>query len=251
MACTLTHLQRAERPFLDHDLLHIETLTMQSVSYLTVLFTLGGLLAHAPGVHAQTEPKGFYASVYAQASRLGSTRFDEFGNAGFGTGLEASFKTGMGLGGDLGYRYGNGWAAEIEWNWRRHDPSTLRRASTTLASEGDFASNIIFVNALRRFIGQRGGWTPYLGAGIGWVQEIDLDLNTGATDRAWSRQGRFGVQLIGGAEIPLSASWRLTADVRLLRVGGVELPAEEGATGRLAQPRYNPVSAQVGLRRVF
>jgi opacity protein-like surface antigen len=224
---------------------------MKSISSLVALLTLGGLLAPATAVQAQSEPKGFYASIYAQASRLGSTTFDEFGNAGFGSGLEASFKTGMGLGGDLGYRYGNGWAAEFEWNWRRHDLNSLRRANTTLASDGDFASNIIFVNVLRRFIGQRGGWTPYVGGGIGWVQEIDMDLNTGASERAWSRQGRFGVQLIGGAEVPLSQSWRLTADVRVLRVGGVELPAEEGVTGRLAQPRYNPVSVQVGLRRVF
>jgi opacity protein-like surface antigen len=200
---------------------------------------------------AQTETPGFYGSVYAQASHLGSTTFDEIGNAGLGSGLRANFDAGVGLGGDIGYRYGNGWAAEFEWNWRRHDLNSLRRANTTLASDGDFASNIIFVNVLRRFIGQRGGWTPYVGGGIGWVQEIDMDLNTGASERAWSRQGRFGVQLIGGAEVPLSQSWRLTADVRVLRVGGVELPAEEGVTGRLAQPRYNPVSVQVGLRRVF
>jgi opacity protein-like surface antigen len=224
---------------------------MKSASSLVALLTLGGLLASATAAQAQSEPKGFYASIYTQASRLGSTTFDEFGSAGFGSGLEARFKTGMGLGGDIGYRYGNGWATEFEWNWRRHDLSSLRRATTTLATDGDFASNIIFVNALRRFIGQRGGWTPYVGAGIGWVQEIDMDLNSGAAERAWSRQGRFGVQLIGGAEVPLSQSWRLTADVRLLRVGGVELPAEEGVTGRLAQPRYNPVSVQVGLRRVF
>jgi opacity protein-like surface antigen len=237
---------------LDGPLVHpLWILIMKSASSLVALLTLGGLLACATAVQAQSEPKGFYASVYTQASRLGSTTFDEFGSAGLGSGLEARFKTGLGLGGDIGYRYGNGWATELEWNWRRHDLSSLRRAGTMLATDGDFASNIIFVNALRRFIGQRGGWTPYVGAGIGWVQEIDMDLNSGAAERAWSRQGRFGVQLIGGAEVPLSQSWRLTADVRLLRVGGVELPAEEGVTGRLAQPRYNPVSVQVGLRRVF
>lgn len=90
---------------------------MKSASSLVALLTLGGLLASATAVQAQSEPKGFYASIYTQASRLGSTTFDEFGSAGFGSGLEARFKTGMGLGGDIGYRYGNGWATEFEWNW--------------------------------------------------------------------------------------------------------------------------------------
>jgi hypothetical protein len=55
---------------------------------------------------AQTEPRGFYATVYAQASNLGSTTFDELGNAGLGSGLKASFGSGLGLGGDIGFRYG-------------------------------------------------------------------------------------------------------------------------------------------------
>lgn len=200
---------------------------------------------------AQTEPRGFYATVYAQTSNLGSTTFNEIGNAGLGSGLKASFGTGLGLGGDIGFRYGNGWASELEWNWRRHDLKSLNRGATTLASSGDFASNIIFVNGLRRFIGPTGSWTPYVGAGLGWVQEIDFDIPSGGTERAWSKSGKAAVQLIGGTEIPLGDTWRLTADVRVLRIGNVELPAEEGVTGRLAQPRYNPVSVQVGLRRLF
>ena len=52
-------------------------------------------------------------------------------------------------------------------------------------------------------------------------------------------------------EIALSDNWHLTADLRYLRLGSVELPAEEGATGRLAKPDYRPLSFQIGLRRNF
>ncbi len=224
---------------------------MKSLHALVSTALLGTLAATATPLLAQTETRGFYATVYAQASRLGATSFDEIGNAGFGTGVRAGFSGGLGLGGDIGYRYGNCWAAELEWNWRRHDLKRLQRGAATLVTDGDFASNILFVNGLRRFVGTGRGWTPYAGAGIGWVQEIDFDLNSGGTERAWSKQGQLGVQLIGGVEIPLGKAWQLTTDVRLLRVGGVELPAEEGVSGRLAQPRYNPVSVQLGLRRSF
>jgi opacity protein-like surface antigen len=217
--------------------------------YRTVL--LGCIAATTLPALAVTEPRGYYATIYAQASRLGSTSFDEIGSAGFGSGLTAKFDMGLGFGGDIGFRYGNGWAAEVEWNYRRHDLKSLSRAGTTLVTDGDFASNILFVNGLRRFPSASGGWTPYVGAGVGWVQEIDFDLNSGGTERAWSKQGKIGFQLIAGAEIPMSKDWRLTADVRMLRLGSVELPAEEGVTGRLSKPDYNPVSVQLGLRRMF
>lgn len=221
----------------------------RSVTFICRTALLGCIAATTLPTLASAEPKGFYASIYAQASRLGSTSFAEIGSAGFGSGLNASFDAGLGFGGDIGYRYGNGWAAEVEWNYRRHDLKTLQRAGTTLVTDGDFASNIFFINGLRRFPSASGGWTPYVGAGVGWVQEIDFDLNSAGTNRAWAKQGKLGLQLIGGAEIPISKDWRLTADVRVLRLGSIEMPAEKGVTGRLSKPDYNPVSVQIGLRR--
>lgn len=216
-------------------------------SFLASFLTIGMVGTSS----AQTEPRGFYGTLYLQASQLGSTSFNEVGNAGLGAGLNASFGAGRGLGGDIGFRYGNGWASELEFNYRRHDLQSVQRGGSTLASSGDFASATLFVNGIRRFTGQAGGWTPYVGAGLGWVQEIDFDIPSGGQNRAWSKSGQTAVQLIGGTEIPLGESWRLTADVRMWRAGRVELPAEEGVTGRLIAPRYNPVSVQVGLRRVF
>jgi len=213
---------------------------------------LSSLLSVMPfSTQAQTESRGLYATIYAQSTRLGSTMFDEIGNAGLGSGVKASFGAGLGLGGDIGFRYGNGWAAELEWNWRRHELASLRRAGTAVAgvTEGDFASNIIFVNGLRRFTLASERVVPYVGVGLGWVQEIDI--RAGSKDRAWSDGGKYALQVIGGAEIPIGNLWKLTTDVRMLRVGRVDLPAEEGVTGRLSQPRYNPVSVQLGLRRGF
>ncbi len=219
--------------------------TLASICQAAVMACLATSFA-LPAI-AATEPRGFYASIYAQASRLSSTSFDESSGV-LGPGLRANFDTGFGFGGDIGFRYGNGWATEVEWNYRRHN---LKSLSGAVVNDGDFASNIFFVNGLRRFPGAVGKWTPYIGAGVGWVQEIDFDLNSVGADRAWSKQGKIGLQLIGGAEIPLNKDWSLAADIRMLRLGRVELPAEEGVMGRLSKPSYNPVSVQIGLRRIF
>ena len=129
------------------------------MKYLTTICRtsmLGCIAATTLPTLAATEPRGYYATIYAQASRLGSTSFDENGNGGLGAGLTAKFDMGFGFGGDIGFRYGNGWAAEVEWNYRRHDLKSLS-GSTTTVNDGDFASNIFFINGLRRFPSASGG----------------------------------------------------------------------------------------------
>jgi opacity protein-like surface antigen len=202
---------------------------------------------------AQVEPKGFYGTLYGQYSRIGSSTFSESGALGAGSGLHAEFGAGFGWGGDFGWRYGNGWAAEIEWNYRSHSLDTLRAGNTTLARDGDFASNIFLINGLRRFP-SGGAWTPYLGAGIGWVEEIDIDIkpSSGGATRGYSKGSEFAYQLIAGVEYALSPQWRLTADTRWLRVGSVRLDNEVANAGGTVGPlTYNPFSVQVGVRYSF
>jgi outer membrane autotransporter protein len=202
---------------------------------------------------AQVEPKGLYITLYGQYSRIGSSSLSESGPLGAGNGLRAEFGSGAGLGADIGWRYGNGWAAEVEWNYRSHSLDALRQGGTTLARNGDFASNILLINGLRRFP-ISGAWTPYLGAGLGWVQEIDFDVTPsgGGAPRSYSADGRFAFQLMAGVEYALTPQWRLTADTRWLRAGSVQLENEAGNRGGQAGPLdYNPLSVQVGLRYSF
>jgi outer membrane autotransporter protein len=202
---------------------------------------------------AQVEAKGFYITLYGQYSQIGSSTFTESGALGAGSDLRAEFGSGLGLGGDIGYRYGNGWAAEVEWNYRSHSLDSLRQGGVTLARNGDFASNILLINGLRRFA-SASPWTPYLGAGIGWVQEIDIDIkpDTGGTERGYSAGNKAAFQLIAGVEYSLTPNWRLTADARWLRVGSIEMDNETGNSGGSVKSlNYNPFSVQVGLRYSF
>jgi outer membrane protein len=202
---------------------------------------------------AQTEPKGFYVTLYGQYSQIGSSTFTESGAQGAGSGLSADFGSGLGLGGDFGYRYGNGWAVEVEWNYRSHSLDSLSQGGVTLARDGDFASNILLINGLRRFASAN-PWTPYLGAGIGWVQEIDIDIkpDSGGAERGYSTGGKAAIQLIAGVEYALTPNWRLTADARWLRVGSVQMDNEYGNSGGSVKSlTYNPLSVQIGLRYSF
>lgn len=196
---------------------------------------------------AQTRDSGWYGTLYASTSRLGST---DLTASSIGSGLKAGFDGGFGFGGALGWRYGNGWATEVEWDYRRHNVGSLRDASgASIGSDGDYASNILFVNGIYR-LPARGGWTPLFGAGLGWLQEIDFDLEGGSVSQSYSRRGETGIQLIAGLERELQGGWSLAGSLRWLRVGGVTLGAEGGA-GSIAGARYNPLSLHLGVTRRF
>lgn len=202
---------------------------------------------------AQADPKGFYGTLYGQHSRIGASTAAESGTQGAGTGLRAEFGGGVGFGGDFGWRYGNGWAAEVEWNYRRHSLDALKKGAATVARDGDFASNTLLVNGVRHFA-KTGAWTPYLGAGIGWVQEIDIDLTpaAGGAERGYSSGRKVAFQLIAGAEYALTDRWSLAGDARWLRVGSVSLDNEQGNPGGSMGPlNYKPLSVQLGLRYRF
>lgn len=202
---------------------------------------------------AQTHSQGLYLSLYGQLSWIGSSNFTESGPQGAGSGLSADFNTGFGFGGDIGWRFGNGWAAELEWNYRSHSLDSLKQSGVERARDGDFASNILLLNGLRRF-STGGPWTPYLGAGIGWVEEIDIDFkpSNGGPSRSYSENNKFAFQLIAGVEYAITPQLRLTTDARWLRVGSVRMDNESGNPGgNVGSLDYNPISLQFGIRYAF
>lgn len=208
---------------------------------------LAGALLLPLAATAQAPDRGWYVSLYASHSRLSSTDLSE---SSIGSGLKARFDGGYGIGGALGWRYGNGWAAELEWDYRRHNVASLRDAAgATLGRDGDYASNILFVNGIYR-LPARGGWTPLVGAGLGWLQEIDFDLEGGSVAQSYSRRGETGVQFIAGLERDLGGGWAAAGQIRWLRVGSVRLGAE-GAVGSIDGARYDPLSLHLGVTRRF
>lgn len=191
---------------------------------------------------------GFYANLYAGPSFLSSTNLTETRSAGGNVSGNASFDTGFGFGGAVGYRYGNGWAAELAWDYRSQG---LKRVGGTTA-DGDFASNTFFVNGYYRFA-KWGIVRPFVGAGVGWTEEIDIDINRNGRSLSYSRSGAVAVQGILGGEIDLSAKWSLVGDIRAMGVSSGSFSSENGnAGGTLSGDlEYRPVSLNIGLSYRF
>lgn len=215
-------------------------------SAFAVLTAMAVLLSPS-SVLAQETP-GSYASLYVGSSNLSSTTVTESRLLGPVLSGKASFGSGLGAGGAIGYRYGNGLAAELAWDYRRHD---LKRVGAAVVG-GDFASNTFFLNGYYRFP-KTGSLRPFVGAGIGWNQEIDIDIERGGLGLSYSRSGSVAFQAIVGGEIELTDKWSLVADLRWMRINAGAFKPENAAAGGLLlnKPKYQPAAFHLGVSYRF
>jgi opacity protein-like surface antigen len=194
---------------------------------------------------AQDEP-GFYASVYGGPSAMASTSFSESRAMGTALGGKVAFGRGIGFGGAVGQRYGNGWAAELAWDERGN---FLKRVGG-VAVDGNVFSTVVFLNGYYRFPAW-GTVRPFVGAGLGYVIVLDIDIDRDGTEQEYSRKGGVAVQAIAGGEYSLSSNWSLSGDVRWSRMGSGTFKATSAGTTLSGKPKYQPTSFNLGFTYHF
>lgn len=196
-------------------------------------------------VAAQDEP-GFYASVYGGTSAMASTRFSESRATGSTVGGKVDFGRGIGFGAAVGKRFGNGWAAELALDERGN---YLKRIGG-VAVDGNAFSEVVFLNGYYRFP-TRGKVRPFIGAGLGYVTVLDIDVERNGTEQEYSRKGGLAVQAIAGGEYSLTPHWSLSGDVRWSRMGSGTFKAATGGTALIGKPKFQPVSLNLGASYRF
>lgn len=188
----------------------------------------------------------YYIKPHLGISIVQDNDFDQAGVAAAGAGGDGSYDNGFATGLAFGYRYGNGWSAELDWEYRRNDNDGVAFADGTRFDDGDIASNIFYLNGYYTFEEGFGRLRPYVGAGLGWVQEIDLDLESGGVETSYSGDGDIAWQLMVGAEADIADNWRMQGELRYGRVAGVDLDAESGA-GRIRDLDYDTWTIGLGV----
>lgn len=193
------------------------------------------------------------SSLAADASRYylkpytGLSYMNDVSNHGDTTPIEIELEQGMVLGAAFGYRYNTKIAVELAWEYRSNDSESTVGASTYPA--GNYASNIFYLNTIY-FFDSFGTFTPYAGAGVGWVQEIDIDLESAGIENSFSNSGTFTYQGFAGVEYKFSSAW--SAHTELRHAGGKsgDLKNEQTAD-LLGDFNYKPFTWQVGVKYSF
>ncbi len=209
--------------------------------YISALFIVGISTANAQTT--ESDLNGWYASLYGTVSALPSSNLTETVQNASTLNGEAKFDTGKGFGGAVGKNFAKGrYALELAWDYQS---AGLKSVGVTKV-DGDYATNLFWVNGYRRFPNES-RWTPYVGAGLGYVQEIDIDINRAGKESEYSRKGGLAAQAIIGVKRQVTTKWSIMADAKYMYID--KSPNRSSTIGNnLAKaPKYNPLSIHVGV----
>ena len=176
----------------------------------------------------------WYAKLHAGFGVLDDGGFDAT-SGGTTTPGDGSYDSGLLSGFALGYRFDRRWSAELEYTYRTNDIDSIEQSGSTFASGGDYASVAILANAFYHFRpGER--LRPYVGAGVGLLQEIDADLESSSVEA--SDRGGFAWQVMAGVDYQLSDRWNLNFEGRYFDGGSPTLDVEGSSDSYDADYRH-------------
>lgn len=205
--------------------------------------TLGFLVTVLPGI-VLAGNEGWSTRPYIGLSQISDISADT-GAIGSVDGkadidLSGGFTSGLGV----AYRYNDRISAEFAWEYRTND-SEVTLADGTRYDDGNYASNLFFVNGFYHLTALA-GWEPYVGGGLSWIQEIDIDLETAGTELSYSGSGDIGWQVFAGAARDITEDWSVSGELRYGSTTGIDLDQEGGTgDGSVKGLDYTPLTAQL------
>lgn len=223
---------------------------------LAVTLACAAFIAAPGAANAQSEWSDKLDNVYVKilggASFMGDTDGTQNGIAGAGATGDGSYDTGFVAGAAVGYEINDRFSAELEWDYRTNGLDQYKFSDGTNFNEGDLSSNIIFLNGFYHFQPVASSkLRPYVGAGLGYVQEIDIDLQpAGGSETSYEGDANFAYQFMAGAQYALNDNWSINSELRYTRVDSIEFKQEDGSA-KLNDIDYDPVTVMAGVSYHF
>jgi opacity protein-like surface antigen len=202
-------------------------------------------LAASPVVASAADDAHWYATALVGASFMSdqSVRFPDIEPAQSG---EASLSSGLLTGAAVGRAFSPSFRAEAEFVYQAVDHDGVELNDGGSLPSGNFASTGFALNGLYSFNAfGREEIRTYIGLGVAWLTEVDIDFEQGGQELSYSGDG-FGLQLLAGARYEIGERWFLDAGLRYLNAGEVTMDGEGAATGRV-RADYEPWSASLGI----
>jgi opacity protein-like surface antigen len=176
-----------------------------------------------------TDYQGPYARLMGGLNFALDSDFDGSNPNSFPSG-EANLDTGAVVGLAAGYRFNRNFAADLDYAYRSNDIDKIEGSGgTTIADGGDLASVAIMANGYYYF-DFADTWSPYIGLGLGFLQEIDSDVQlTGVNSQKDLEDQVFAWQAMVGAEVPIDQNWRFYGEGRFMSAPSPDLSNSNGS----------------------
>jgi len=185
---------------------------------------------------AQDDDGGYYVKGAAGLSTLQGSAIDIDG-----TQTDLSYGGDIIAGGAVGYDYANSpFRSEIEFFWRTGAAQDLQ---PSVGSGGDYASTSLMLNGYY-MIDTGSDLTPYIGAGVGYVTEIDFDISDAVGAEEYSDTGLLGYQLMAGVEYPITDQIAVYGEARYF---AADNPVLSGDGGSRLKADYATVDLLAGI----
>jgi opacity protein-like surface antigen len=224
--------------------------TLRRSAHRPAVATVALLLAAGSLARAATPQREYYVDVYG-----GLTTLDSGDVIRAGSTTQGAYDRGFLAGAAFGKQVSSAWAIEVEWFYRSNEVESMKGGDLDGVNDGDFASTNLMFNAVYTF-GQggqggsaRAGISTYVGLGIGFMQEVDIDLTIGGVEEEHSDNWVPSAQLMAGVLYPVNDRFSAFLELRYHYAGSPKMDATDG--GDLVEADYNGVSATLGLRYAF
>jgi opacity protein-like surface antigen len=140
----------------------------------------------------------------------------------------------------VGREFDNRWRLEGEFRYRTNEFASVDLPGGSTISNGDFSSGALGLNGYWLFGDTQASWRPFVGVGLAWMQEIDLDLADAPVNGSYSGDGTAW-QLMAGASWMFSDRWSFDLEARYLDAGNVTMDAERGLLAGRIEADYSVV----------
>jgi outer membrane protein len=206
---------------------------------------IGALLAAGPTIASAADDAHWYAAANFGANFMSDQSVSLAGDGPTQSG-DASLGSGLLAGGTIGRAFNRNFRAEAEFVYQSVDHDGVALDGGGSLPSGNFASTALALNGLYSFnLFGREEVRTYVGLGVAWLTEVDIDFEQGGQELSYSGDG-FGVQLLAGARYEFGERWFLDAGLRYLTAGEVTMVGEGAAGGRV-RADYEPWSATLGI----
>lgn len=155
--------------------------------------------------------------------------------------IDSGFNAGL----SGGYYYNDNIAVELGWEYRSNESET-NVAGALNYPDGNYASNTFYLNGLYHF-STLSNWQPYIGGGLIWMQEVDIDLELEGNELSYSGDGDIGFQALAGVNYQLNKRWAVQLEARYTSITDIDLSGEEGSIGSMSSLDYEPTTLQLGI----